>query len=174
MFSYVQTSNKTQSCNTDGIPYVFQYDDTVDAGTDTAVANINPFVDGGVEIPAPLRNLSVVADGCDDLIMRVEYLDTGSDCDPCTDPDAVNLDYVYYYIDACEARSFNNGLYVDIEFVTVSKANRTGDPEADWALASATSQDMRLRVYGDRATNNCCSLPEVTNTRGVTIAASLG
>ena len=174
MFSFVQTNKKNSQCSANGIPYVHQSDEVVLAATDTAAAPYNPFVAGGVEIPAPLYNLSIATDGCDDWIARVEYMDTGNDCDPCTDPDAVTLQYLYYYIDACEARSFNNGLYVDVDLVAVDKTLRTGDPAADFALAGATTQDARVRVYGDRATNNCCSLPEITNTRGVTIAASLG
>lgn len=121
----------------------------------------------------PLGTTTFATQGCDNTVVRYEQYEssdtTCSNC-PSAPADEPVLVVKYAYIPAGSSIDVH-GLVTDFDFAAI--ADNTGDPAADYAAAVPTTGELQIYVASCREVDPCCAAPEITNGRGVVLAADI-
>lgn len=156
-------------------PFIYNWAGSVDAGTDTSATPVDPTAT--VALPGVLGDTHFAHDGCDDWILKVEHYDDGDNqaCDSCPAPAGSTPALIESFIYLPSGSSVDvPGFIVDYDLVAVPKADWTGDPEADYALAGTTVDVNSFYVASCRKIDPCCVVPPVVNGDGVTVPGDEG
>lgn len=174
-------ASKQISCGAAGAPIVrdrfFVVKNATAAGT-----IINPFnhidgvTTGSQDANRYWQSVNIAnVNGCQWWIARVEFAQMG-DCNPCTNPDAVTLNYEYFVISPGGARVISppNARIVDVELKAADKPSYGLMTAGNWTAASAVvTEDAEFFFYSELGTSPCCdAMPATTNTRGIAIVGS--